>query len=87
MLRRRQGLGGVTAIARFVTSLTSFSSVCGHRFRVMTALKGSWQHGGPIPARYRGLLQELRQEVAAKPGLERRAKKVHHELDTVALGR
>lgn len=50
-------------------------------------MKGSWQHGGPIPARYRGLLQELRQEIAAKPDLERRAKKVHHELDTVALGR
>ncbi|CAM9891454.1 unnamed protein product [Scytosiphon promiscuus] len=41
----------------------------------------------PIPVRYRGLLQELRQEVAAKPGLEQRAKRVHHELDTIALGR
>eukprot|EP00903_Cladosiphon_okamuranus_P010915 g10310.t1 len=51
------------------------------------ARQGSWQHGGPIPARYRDLLEELRQEIAAKPGLERRAKKVHHELDTVALGR
>lgn len=37
--------------------------------------------------RYRGLLQELRQEVAAKPDLEKRAKRVHHELDTIALGR
>lgn len=49
--------------------------------------KTSWQHGGPIPVRYRQLLQELRQEIAAKTGLERRARKVNHELDTIALGR
>lgn len=50
-------------------------------------MEGVWQHGGPIPVRYRKLLQELREEIAAKPGLERRARKVNHELDNVALGR
>lgn len=54
---------------------------------MILTMKGSWQHGGPIPARYRGLLQDLRSEIAAKPGLEARAKRVHHDLDTVALGR
>lgn len=52
-------------------------------------MKGArqWQHGGPIPVRYRPLLQELREEVASKPGLERRARRVKHELDALALGR
>ncbi|CAM9153266.1 unnamed protein product, partial [Hapterophycus canaliculatus] len=67
----------------FIVDITTLK-----RLRLLRrARQGSWQHGGPIPLRYRGLLQELRQEVAAKPGLERRAKMVHHELDTIALGR
>lgn len=52
-------------------------------------MKGArqWKHGGPIPVRYRPLLQELRAEIASKPGLERRARRVKHDLDALALGR
>lgn len=52
-----------------------------------TGLKDTWQHGGSVPARYQHLLRELRTEIAARPGLERRARRVNHELDTITLGR
>ncbi|CAM9712566.1 unnamed protein product [Ectocarpus sp. 13 AM-2016] len=73
-------------LKRWIGVVVDFTTL--KRLRLLRqARRGSWQHGGPIPVRYRGVLQELRNEVVAKPGLERRAKKVHHELDTVALGR
>lgn len=54
---------------------------------LLLGLKGEWNHREAIPARYWPLLQELRAEIAAEPGLERRARRVNHELDNVALGR
>ncbi|CAN0191654.1 unnamed protein product [Pylaiella littoralis] len=78
--------GMLRRLKRWLGALVDITTL--RRVRLLRkARQGSWQHGGPIPARYRGILQELRNEIAAKPGLERRAKRVHHELDAVALGR
>ncbi|CAM9596459.1 unnamed protein product [Choristocarpus tenellus] len=46
-----------------------------------------WHHRGPVPVRYRKLLQELREQVAAIPRLEQRARRVRHDLDNITLCR
>ena len=80
----------ITASWRRITVFIRMDYYSNHAHRVVprfSVMETSWQHGGPIPVRYRPLLQELRQEIAAKTGLEGRARKVNHELDTIALGR
>ncbi|CAM9191515.1 unnamed protein product [Discosporangium mesarthrocarpum] len=49
--------------------------------------QGVWRHTGPIPARYRSMLQELRVQCAAMPGLESRSRKVRHDLNPITLCR